>query len=78
MGALVSGDLFDQLLAASTLSPIFGRATIERALRRAGVDPVKMSRADLKRALPELKKSIEAFVPERIDDVMVRLRLLAG
>lgn len=72
----MSETLFDKLLQASELSAIFGRLTLERALKRARVDPERLTSAELARALPELRRSLSAFVPDRLDAVMSRIEAL--
>ena len=76
MGSSLTESLFDQLVQASELSALFGRSTLERALRRAGVDPQRMTRADLERALPEIRRSIHPFLTTRLSAVMVNIESL--
>jgi len=66
--------LFDQVVQRSGLSPVFAKGTIQRALARIGVDPVRMKRDDLERALPTLQTALAVFLPpqelkERITDI---------
>ncbi len=71
MSALPS--LFDQIIAASELSPIFARGAIARALRRAGIVPEEVTRSSARGALPEIRRAIEPFLQDRTDAVMRRL-----
>lgn len=77
MGAGVSDSLFDRVVQASELSSLFARATLERALKRANIDPQRMTRADLEKALPEIRRSISAFLTTRLDVVMANIENLA-
>lgn len=55
--------LFESLIAASGLSPIFARSTLKRACERVGIDPNSMTRSELARALPTIRKALETFLP---------------
>lgn len=70
-------DLFEQTVAASRLSPIFARSAIQRALRRAGVDPGALSRRSLRQALPEIARAIEPFLQSEALQVMKDIEALA-
>ena len=72
----MSETLFDQLVQASELSALFARPTLERALKRANIDPVRMSRADLAKALPEIRRSISPFLTARLAVVMANVESL--
>jgi hypothetical protein len=72
----MSESLFDRVVQLSELSSLFARATLERALKRANVDPQRMTRADLERALPEIRRSISPFITARLDVVMTNLENL--
>ncbi len=54
--------LFDRLVEISGLSPLFARATLSRALTRAGAKPETLSAEQLKAALPELEKTLRVFL----------------
>lgn len=69
--------LFDRLVQVSELSSLFARATLERALRRASVDPQRMNRSDLEKAIPEIRRSLSAFHTTRLDPVMTSIQNLA-
>lgn len=73
----MSDSLFERVVQASELSSLFARATVERALRRANVDPQRMTRADLDKALPEIRRSLSAFLTTRLDAVMAKIENLA-
>jgi hypothetical protein len=72
----MSDSLFERVVQASELSSLFARPTLERALKRANVDPQKMTRADLEKALPEIRRSISPFITARLDAVMAKLEHL--
>jgi len=55
--------LFDQIVQRSGLSPVFAKGTIQRAFARIGVDPAKIKRDDLERALPALQAALAVFLP---------------
>jgi hypothetical protein len=55
--------LFDQVVQRSGLSPVFAKGTIQRAFARIGVDPAKIKRDDLERALPALQAALAVFLP---------------
>lgn len=67
--------LFESLIEASGLSPIFARSTLKRACERAGVNFETMTKSDLVRALPYIRKALETFIP--IGDVEVRMRAIS-
>jgi hypothetical protein len=64
--------LFESLVTASGLSPIFARSTMKRACERAGINPDTMSRNELLKALPAIRKALETFLPP--GDVDKRMR----
>lgn len=55
--------LFDQVVQRSGLSPVFAKGTVQRAFARIGVDPAKIKRDDLERALPALQAALAVFLP---------------
>lgn len=59
--------MFDKLVAASGLSPLFASNSIARACQRAGVDPQTLGAADLPKVMPEVQRSIRGFLdgPDR-------------
>jgi len=68
--------LYEEVIRASGLSPIFAKNTISRALTRANVAPTTMSREDLSRALPEIKKSLALFLESDLEPAMRRIQAL--
>lgn len=71
--------LFDQLVTASGLSPIFAHGTMKRAVERGGVNPNTMTRADLVKVLPSIRKALETFLPPvDVDAKMRAISKLAG
>lgn len=67
--------LFDLLVDASGLSPIFARSTLKRACERAGVNVETMTKAELVKALPNIRKALETFIP--VADVDTRMRAIS-
>jgi DNA-binding response OmpR family regulator len=55
--------LLDRVVAVSGMSEVLGRASIERACGRAGVDPQTMTPADLRLALPDIERTLGFFLP---------------
>lgn len=55
--------LFDQIVQRSGLSPVFAKGTVQRAFARMGIDPAKIKRDDLERALPALQAALAVFLP---------------
>lgn len=69
------GALFDNLVQASGLSPIFAPSTLKRACERAGVNAETMTKADLVKALPFVRRALETFMP--MQDVEARMRVIS-
>jgi hypothetical protein len=67
--------LFENLVDASGLSPIFARSTLKRACERAGINVETMTKADLIKALPNIRKALETFIP--VADVDARMRAIS-
>lgn len=67
--------VFESLVAASGLSPIFARSTMKRACERVGVNVETMTRADLSKALPSIRRVLETFLPPA--DVDARMRIIS-
>jgi hypothetical protein len=67
--------IFENLVAASGLSPIFARSTMKRACERAGIPIETMNRADLTKALPSIRRVLETFLPPA--DVDARMRIIS-
>jgi hypothetical protein len=68
-------NLFENIVEASGLSPIFARSTLKRACERAGVHVETMTKADLVKALPNIRKALETFIP--VSDVDARMRAIS-
>ncbi len=58
-------DLFSALVKESGLSPIFARTVIDRAIRRAGVDPEALQRSDVDRVMPELERALTVYLGDK-------------
>jgi hypothetical protein len=55
-----------------------GRPALERACRRAGVDPARFTTADLQRVLPEIESTMRTFLsPEVVAARMAEISKLA-
>lgn len=67
--------VFESLVVASGLSPIFARSTMKRAVERAGVNIETMTRADLSKALPSIRRVLETFLPPA--DVDARMKIIS-
>jgi DNA-binding response OmpR family regulator len=73
------GSLLERVAAVSGLSRVIAPSTVTRACERAGVDAQSMSRADLRRALPELRQVLSLFVPPgELASRMQAIEALAG
>jgi hypothetical protein len=73
--------LFDQVVAASTLSPIFAKGALARSLQRAGITMVNLdmlTKSQLKIALPEIKKTLQSFLGDRANDVLKAIEEMAN
>jgi hypothetical protein len=68
--------LFQRLVAASGLSPIFAEDAMRRALRRAHLDEGILTRTQIQQALPDLLRVIEAYIPDETDAVAARFERL--
>jgi hypothetical protein len=71
--------LFEKLMQASGLSPLFARASLTRALARADAYPDKLSTDQLRAALPEVEKVLKVFlhgdeVGKRLQDIKALTR----
>lgn len=67
--------LFELLVEASGLSPIFARSTLKRACERAGINVDTMTKSELIKALPNIRKALETFIP--VADVDTRMRAIS-
>lgn len=74
------GTLFDRIVTASGLAPLFGVSTIKRACIRAGIAaPEQMSEADLGRALPAIERAVRIYLPpHELEQRMNAIRSLAA
>ncbi|MBI5531203.1 MAG: response regulator transcription factor [Deltaproteobacteria bacterium] len=73
------GPLLDQVVVASGLSRLVGKAAIERACQRVGVDPARMVTSDLEKALPDIEKLLKVFLsPGEVGERMRAISRLAG
>jgi hypothetical protein len=63
--------LFDKVVAASGLSPLFAKTSVARALARVSVIPESLTTESLRAALPELEKVLKVFLEG--DEVSKRL-----
>lgn len=68
--------LFQQIVQESGLSPLIGASTLARALKRAGLTPQELSRADLVRALPSIQRTLVTFLPP--NEAEHRIQLIAA
>ena len=55
-------DLFRRVVAACRLSPLIGPGTVIRALRHVGATKETATNDDYRRALPNLRVRLEAYV----------------
>jgi DNA-binding response OmpR family regulator len=60
----VSGrELFLRVVAASGLSEVLGRSTLELALKRAGIETALLTPENLRAALPHVEQALVTFLP---------------
>lgn len=69
-------NLFDKIVSASRLSPIFARGAIERALARTGARGDTLTRTQARAALPEIQRSIQPFLQAETEAVMADIEAL--
>jgi hypothetical protein len=75
----MASSLFQQLIAASGLSPIFARTTMKRACERSGVAAEHLTRDDLIKALPSIRQALETYLaPHMVEDRIRAIRRLHG
>ncbi len=72
--------LLEQVAAASGLARPFAVASIRRACTRSGVDPDRMSRSELRRALSDIRQVLEIYLngPEVVEHMKEIEALLAA
>lgn len=58
----MGSDLFAQLIQRSGLSSIFAEKALTRALAKAGIDARRVSRDDIRRALPEIERVLKTYL----------------
>lgn len=73
----MSSGVFEEIVANSGLSPLFARNALERAVKRAGLNPTQMTRADVPAALPEIERTLQTFLPRDVVEVLERIRRIA-
>jgi hypothetical protein len=66
-------ELFEKVVAASGLAPLFAPAAMARACLRAGLDTKTLMRHDIVRALPAFEQALRVYLPEG----QVRVRIAA-
>ncbi|UJR81333.1 hypothetical protein [Sandaracinus amylolyticus] len=70
--------LVDEVVKATGLSHVIADDVVRRALVRGGVDPVALTRPDLARAIPSLRKALGLFLRgTELDRALVRVEHLA-
>jgi hypothetical protein len=70
---------FDEVVAASGLSPVIAPFTLTRLLLRAGVREDGLGPTGLSQALTEIEDGLRVYLkPEQLEAAMARLRELAG
>ncbi len=71
--------LLDEVALASGLSKLVARSTIERACRRAGVDPARLTPRNLGGVLPSIETALRLFLPvEVVEARMAAIAKLSG
>ncbi len=73
------GALFDEVVAASRLSPVIARFTVSRLLISAGVLPDEMTPRDIAEALPRLEEGLAVYLADdELNAALAEIRRLAG
>jgi len=70
-------NLFEKIVELSELSPLFARQSLERALKRAGLEPRTLNASTLRQAMPEIRKTLEAFLNQRAEHVAKEIERLS-
>jgi DNA-binding response OmpR family regulator len=71
------GVLLERVIAASGLSELLARSSVERACQRAGVDALAMTPDELKRVLPHIQRTLSLFLtPPQAEQRMEAIALL--
>jgi hypothetical protein len=68
--------LFQEVVRTTGISELFAEHAVVRACERAGVDPRRLCRSNLKVALPEIEKIVRTFCHDDVEEIVPRLRLL--
>ncbi|MBL8678903.1 MAG: hypothetical protein JNK05_07040 [Myxococcales bacterium] len=68
--------LFERVVAECGLAPAFARTAIERALRRANIEPAALTRSNLRSALPEIERTVTMYLGPRTPQAMARIEAL--
>lgn len=69
--------LLDRVVAECGLAPAFARTAIERALRRANIEPHALTRNSLRAALPEIERTLAMYLGPKTAQSMARIEALA-
>ena len=56
-------ELFNKLLAASGLSPVFAERSFERLLTRAGFTRHSLTRGQIETLLPQIESMLRVYMP---------------
>ena len=71
--------LYLQLVAICGLSNLFADRTVARACTRAGLDPTKLTSAELAGALPVIEEALTVYLPpDELLGAMTRIRELVA
>jgi hypothetical protein len=70
--------LFRQVVLATGICELFAEHAVARACERAGVDPRRLCRSNLKAVLPEIEKLVRTFCTDDLEEIMPRLHHLTG
>lgn len=75
----LTATVFDQVVAASGLSDLVARSSMEQVCRRCGIDPSSMTTSDLARAMPEIVAALTLFLSsEKAAEARDLLDIIAG
>jgi hypothetical protein len=69
--------LFNRLVEASGLSPLFARNALQRACTRAGVQADNLTASALRAAMPEIERTIQTYLDGQTPIVMERIQALS-
>ena len=68
--------LFQRVVLATRISSLFADHAITRACERAGVDPLTLSAATLRIALPEIERTVDTFCRDQRAEIIPHLHQL--